>query len=226
LKIFRLGKIQFLAQLPKRRFKMHIYLVTNLTVGKQYIGAEKGNDPEYFGSGKLIIKAIEKFGKKNFKKEILINDIKSQEELNEIESYFIMGLDTIAPKGYNQKIYSWPPSSEAFKRGRDKQAKEKLGIHAPENIGKGGKISGKKVAKRNQELGKAIFTPGMKSKGGKIGGRIAGKIAVEKKKGCFDPANKGRTREGKVRGGKNSAHILFCVDGILQRVTLGAILGM
>jgi hypothetical protein len=48
-----------------------VYLTTNLINGKQYIGSSSFNRPSYFGSGVDISKAIKKYGKSNFKKEIL-----------------------------------------------------------------------------------------------------------------------------------------------------------
>ena len=50
----------------------YIYKTTNLSNGKQYIGSHDG-DPfdSYIGSGKLIIKAIKKYGRGNFIREIL-----------------------------------------------------------------------------------------------------------------------------------------------------------
>ena len=50
---------------------MIIYLVTNLVNNKRYIGMDSKNNPQYLGSGTLILKAIKKYGKENFKKEIL-----------------------------------------------------------------------------------------------------------------------------------------------------------
>lgn len=50
---------------------MIIYRTTNLINGKVYIGKDKHNNPNYFGSGKLIQAAIKKYGVDNFQKEIL-----------------------------------------------------------------------------------------------------------------------------------------------------------
>jgi len=51
--------------------KPHIYKITNLINGKVYIGAHNGSNKYYFGSGILLEKAIKKYGKENFRKDIL-----------------------------------------------------------------------------------------------------------------------------------------------------------
>lgn len=50
----------------------YIYITTNKINGKQYIGQHKGRpDDNYLGSGTTILKAINKYGKENFTKNIL-----------------------------------------------------------------------------------------------------------------------------------------------------------
>lgn len=67
---------------------MIIYRTTNLLDGKIYIGKDKNNIPSYIGSGIRLLNAIKKYGKDNFKKEIL--EVCSDEEsLNEREIYWI-----------------------------------------------------------------------------------------------------------------------------------------
>lgn len=71
----------------------YIYKTTNLINGKIYIGQKKGSEfyPQYKGSGKLIRKAIEKYGWENFSIEMLCPCF-SKEELDAEEvlliSYF------------------------------------------------------------------------------------------------------------------------------------------
>ena len=67
---------------------MIIYLVTNLLNDKKYIGMDSLNCPNYLGSGVLIKKAIKKYGRDNFKKEIL-QICSTKEELLIAEKYWI-----------------------------------------------------------------------------------------------------------------------------------------
>lgn len=67
---------------------MNIYKITNLINGKIYIGQETKYDPKYLGSGKVIKNAVKKYGKENFKKEIL-EECKTKEKLNKQEIYWI-----------------------------------------------------------------------------------------------------------------------------------------
>lgn len=78
---------------------MIIYKITNLINGKIYIGKDKYDNPNYMGSGKLIKLAINKYGKNNFRKEI-IEKCNSENELNIREKYWIKKLNS-CKYGYN-----------------------------------------------------------------------------------------------------------------------------
>jgi len=80
---------------------MIIYKTTNLINNKIYIGKDKKNNPKYLGSGKLLKYAFKKYGKENFKKEI-IQQCQTLEELNELETVWILKLESFKREiGYN-----------------------------------------------------------------------------------------------------------------------------
>lgn len=69
----------------------YIYETTNLINGKKYIGQHKAKffEPnKYIGSGILLVKAIEKYGKENFSCKLL-EECNSREELNIAEKKWI-----------------------------------------------------------------------------------------------------------------------------------------
>lgn len=79
-----------------------IYLTINQINGKIYIGQTSINKTNYIGSGKLLKKAINKYGKDNFIKIILRNHICSLKELNWWEDFYINLFDSRNLKiGYN-----------------------------------------------------------------------------------------------------------------------------
>lgn len=81
--------------------KMVIYKTTNLINGKIYIGQTVNNIDSYYGSGKLLIKAIKKYGKENFTKEIIC-ECNSIEELDQMEIFWIGKLNSQdLTMGYN-----------------------------------------------------------------------------------------------------------------------------
>lgn len=76
----------------------YIYKTTNLINGKMYIGQHKysgeGIDPKYYGGGTNLTKALKKYGKENFKVEIL-ELCNNMDEMNEREKYWIAFYDAV-----------------------------------------------------------------------------------------------------------------------------------
>jgi len=75
--------------------KYYIYRIVNELNGKDYIGKRlcpKSFTPKtdtYFGSGLVVNRAFKKYGKENFRKEILVENIKTVEEINSLEISYI-----------------------------------------------------------------------------------------------------------------------------------------
>lgn len=76
-----------------------VYKTTNLINNKIYIGVDSKNDPRYLGSGKLLKRAIDKYGSQNFVKEIL-KEFTNLEEAFLYEKYLIDHLDAINSNRY------------------------------------------------------------------------------------------------------------------------------
>lgn len=72
----------------RRGFYMIIYCTKNLINNKKYIGKDSNNNSNYLGSGTMFLEDIKKYGKENFKKEI-IEYCKNIKELEEREIYWI-----------------------------------------------------------------------------------------------------------------------------------------
>jgi NADH pyrophosphatase NudC (nudix superfamily) len=102
-----------------------IYETTNLINGMKYIGQHKRSgsveDPDdtwYLGSGKIISRAIMKHGKENFSRTILC-ECNNQEDLNNIEEYFIKLYNAHESKEYYNICLDSKPNPHPFKSGRD-----------------------------------------------------------------------------------------------------------
>lgn len=82
-----------------------IYKISNKLNNKIYVGAHKTNNKndDYFGSGLLLKRAIEKYGKENFNKEILLECSNEEEmwknEASIVDAEFVARDDT-----YNIKM--------------------------------------------------------------------------------------------------------------------------
>lgn len=79
-----------------------IYITTNLINNKKYIGQHIGySQDNYLGSGVELIKAIKKYGRENFRREILCF-CSTQEEMDEKEMYYIKKYNAVKnPNFYN-----------------------------------------------------------------------------------------------------------------------------
>lgn len=100
----------------------YIYRITNKVNNKTYIGQHKyiNKDDNYMGSGKLLKKAIKKYGIDNFEKEIIVDNIKTREEADKLEIYYI---------GYERKKgkseYNITSGGEGFKGKHTEEIKKK-----------------------------------------------------------------------------------------------------
>ena len=80
-----------------------VYITTNLVTGKQYIGEHSSQilNDSYLGGGSSAFKpAVKKYGKENFKREILEFFDTKEEAFNAQEKY-IIEYNTLSPNGYN-----------------------------------------------------------------------------------------------------------------------------
>ena len=109
-----------------------IYITTNLVNGKKYLGQKRfeGKWNQYLGSGALFKKAIKKYGRENFSKNIVCICY-SEEELNNTEYELSVFFDVVeSPNWYNLVFgggttSGWHPN-EQTKQKISKKAKERL----------------------------------------------------------------------------------------------------
>ena len=82
-----------------------VYKTTNLLTGKYYIGQHQTEDLNdgYLGSGKYLRAHIKKYGKENFKKEILFI-YTTKEEMNAKEKELVTWDLVESSECYNQTI--------------------------------------------------------------------------------------------------------------------------
>ena len=81
----------------------YVYVITNLINNKKYIGMSINKKPwhreHYYGSGKLIKQAIVKYGKENFKKEI-IKEFENEIDTRDYERYLIQETNAVDDSMY------------------------------------------------------------------------------------------------------------------------------
>lgn len=158
----------------------YIYETTCIPTGKKYIGMHKWSkntlDPDYFGSGKLLIKAINKYGIDNFSCKLL-ECCDSLEDLNKAEIKWIAYYNAvesdeyynIANGGEGHTCEPWNKglhvpinenSARALEYGRHLPASEKLKKQLSERR-KGINVSNETREKlRQNQLGRKCINDG------------------------------------------------------------------
>jgi hypothetical protein len=126
---------------------MVIYETINLINGRRYIGKDKFNDPNYIGSGRILLRAIKKYGKDNFRK-IILEQCNSEQELNEREKYWIQ----ITNAQKSQKYYNIGTGGEGGDNFTYNPNKEIIRGHMKENRATHTKKPHTQTAKENQKL--------------------------------------------------------------------------
>lgn len=163
---------------------MVVYETTNLINGKKYIGMDTHNNPNYLGSGSLILKAIKKYGKQNFKKSI-IEYCKDIEELEQRETYWINFYDALNDDSYYNLADIRKRGINPFINKTKDQLKE---------------ISNKiKSESRNKKIGLSNSKPKPKGFGDKVSKSNMGKIRTESSK-----IQQGQKLKGRISPNKNN----------------------
>jgi len=156
---------------------MIVYKITNLINGRFYVGQDKYNNPNYYGSGKILKQALKKYGKENFTKEIL-EYCSSKEHLNEREIYWINILNArergvgynITKGGLGGDTFTGNPNSEEIRKKRSNSNKGKKGVvhteEAKRKISEGNK--GKEISIDVRERTSVTMKKLMNSEAGMI----------------------------------------------------------
>lgn len=197
----------------------YVYKITNNVNGKIYIGQKKSEKllENYWGSGKLIVEAIKKYGKDNFSREVL-EWCETKDELNQRERYFIEKFNARSPDvGYNLAVggtvigmnhsaetrakmsasHKGKPKSEAAKR---KMSEAHKGKHLSEEhrkaISETLKISmvGKNVGKKHSEETKRLISEQLK-----------GHLTSDETRKKISDANKGNVMSQEARAKMSAA---------------------
>lgn len=85
---------------PDKKYNF-IYITTNLINNKSYVGFHSTDiiEDKYLGSGKILKKALKKYGRKNFSRRIL--EYCTNNNWEKQENFWIKKENTFSPVGYN-----------------------------------------------------------------------------------------------------------------------------
>lgn len=176
----------------------YIYRITNMVNGKTYIGQHKYNkvNDDYFGSGKILKQSIRKYGKENFKKEILISKIPSRQYADKAE----INLIAIERKRHKGQ-YNILDGGEGFRGKHTIETRKKIGIAQKGNNHALGKILGNKNA-----LGNRLSESVRKKMGESRKGNTNNGITLIR---CIETNEIHRTREWIKLGFQNAYQVAY-----------------
>lgn len=105
----------------------YVYLTTNTVNNKKYVGKHVSSefDPFYKGSGKLILRALNKYGTQNFN-TVVIEKCDTMEQLNECEIKWIKYYNAVKSKNFYNLIESYSGFNEIVKVKKSESCKGDL----------------------------------------------------------------------------------------------------
>ena len=206
---------------------MYIYKITNNLNNKIYIGLKTSSVEEstdYYGSGKLIKRAIDKYGIDNFTKTILERDITDYDYLCERERHYIDIYDSLN-NGYNMTAGGeglLNPSDELRKRlSESAKARgwNKNTIEAMAKRNRGRKLSKEHIeATRQGRIKSGGWSPSEKTRR-KISETLKGKPLSEEHKRKISEANKGRTCSEEHKRKVGAANAIALLGNVVSEET-------
>jgi len=146
-----------------------VYITTNLINGKQYIGDHSTDDlkDDYLGSGVYIKRSVNKYGRRNFSRNIL-EFFDSKERAFFGQEKWINEYNTLSPNGYNVS----PMGGNQISGGISKETKNKISKTIKDNkscAGKNNGMFGRKHSKEAKEKIRKVSFTEKHSLFGKIG---------------------------------------------------------
>jgi len=181
-----------------------LYKITNVINGKIYVGVHKTSNPNdgYLGSGVVIKKSIKKYGRKNFKKEILFECL-SKEEIFKKEKEVVNKEFVKNPNTYNLRQGGVGGNEKYGRHGYQHSDETKLKIS---NSLKGTKHT----KKRRENISKSLI-------GRTIPKEIVEKSISTRMKNGYKHSEETKTKLRKSKLGRNnpSAGKRISVDGVI-----------
>ena len=201
---------------------MIIYKTTNLINNKFYIGQDFNDNPKYYGSGKLIKFAIKKYGKENFKKEIL-EYCTDEKHMDEREIFWIKELNATnkkiayniceggkthrTMKGENNPFFGKHHTEETIAKIKEKRKLQKMSNFEKERLRELWKTDANPGKNKSNETIKKIKNASKELDRYEETSPMYGKTHSEETKKHWS-----EIRKGKNSGSSNSSSIRYIIE--------------